>query len=95
MECKLCELLRKARESYGITATELARRLGIGRSEITRYEHGKRQISFKALVEIAEVLQANEHLFINAWLQNYLLIHGFDKYTVNLTKEESHDQPTK
>lgn len=77
-------LLRSARESHGISGAELARRLGINRSEITRYENGDRHISFKTLIVIVKVLQADEPIFISAWLQNYLLIHGFNKYEVNL-----------
>lgn len=84
-------LLRSARQSYGISGAELARMLGIDRSEITRYENGKRHISFKTLIDIMKVLQADERLFINAWLQNYLLIYGLDKYEVNLTKRGAHE----
>lgn len=49
------ELLRKAREAAGFTQREVARRLDVNQSRISRMETGNRRISAEELVQLARL----------------------------------------
>ncbi|MCY0907894.1 MAG: helix-turn-helix transcriptional regulator [Sulfobacillus thermotolerans] len=57
--------LRQEREQHGLTATELARRIGVSQVLITRVEHANAVLSEDKLSKVFEVLQ----LGANAWHQ--------------------------
>ena len=51
-----CELLRNARESMGITQTELAERLGVVQRTISSWEIGSRAPTFVQMVAAADAI---------------------------------------
>lgn len=54
------EKLKQARENKGISQAELARRIGVSRAAISRYESGERtQISTPIVLNMAKCLEVN------------------------------------
>jgi transcriptional regulator with XRE-family HTH domain len=53
------EFIRERRKFLGLTQTELARRLGISPSMVTRLESGEREPSARLLLRLLEVLRAD------------------------------------
>ena len=50
------ELLKKLRESKGVTQAQLAERLEIPQSYVSKYETGERRLDFVETAEICEAL---------------------------------------
>lgn len=85
------ENIYKARKEKGITQEELANKIGVKRSIISKYENGSVQISTSTLKKIADVLEVSPTLLIDwepienafqKWADNYCknnLIDAFDK----------------
>lgn len=53
------EFIRERRKFLGLTQTELARRLGISPSMVTRLESGEREPSARLLLRLLEALRAD------------------------------------
>ncbi len=51
------QIIKKHREQKGLTITELADRLGISRSYMSRIEKGDRKLNTDVLVKISEILE--------------------------------------
>ena len=50
------ERLRELRERKGLTQTELAKRLGVGRTTVTLWERGDNHPRIDMLVDLAKIL---------------------------------------
>ncbi|PHM74459.1 helix-turn-helix domain-containing protein [Xenorhabdus kozodoii] len=48
--------IQKKRKELGITATALAKQLGLSQQQLSRYERGTNRINITHLVKIAEIL---------------------------------------
>jgi transcriptional regulator with XRE-family HTH domain len=58
--------IRYLREQRGLTQVELARRAGIGKSQLSLYEHSKRAPSYGTLQGLLEALHFDFHDLHNA-----------------------------
>lgn len=63
---RLCTALREARESAGLTQTDLANRLGVGQSYVSKIENGDRRIEVAELVLVCRALGIDPVKFIKA-----------------------------
>ena len=72
-------LLIEARKNSQLTQVELARRLNVPQSFVSKYEIGERRIDFIEFIEIAELLNINLVDFI----KNYKKIATLDN-TLNI-----------
>ncbi|MBK1785986.1 helix-turn-helix domain-containing protein [Prauserella cavernicola] len=54
---RLCQLLRDARHDAGLTQVQVASRLGVPQSFVSKYESGERRLD---VVELRHVLEALE-----------------------------------
>lgn len=61
---KTASILRGARYKEGLTQIELAKRLKITQSDLSKMEHGKRPIGKKLAQRIAETLQVDYRIFL-------------------------------
>lgn len=68
------ESIKNIRKSKGITQKELAERIGITDSAITKYEKGDREPGWETLYKIADVLEVS--------INDLLGIEGKVKYTI-------------
>lgn len=57
--------IRLRRHNLGLTASDLAQRLGISFQQVVKYERGKNRISFSRLVDIAHALGCSVHDLIS------------------------------
>ena len=53
---QLCTLLRQLRREAGLTQVEVARRLDVPQSFVSKYESGERRLDVVELRHVAEVL---------------------------------------
>jgi transcriptional regulator with XRE-family HTH domain len=53
---KLLSLLREIRQKKGVTQVELAQKLGVPQSFVSKYESGERQLDVLELRQICEVI---------------------------------------
>jgi transcriptional regulator with XRE-family HTH domain len=51
--------MREGRLSVGLSQAELAMKLGITRSQVHKYEHGRTRVSAARLFDICEVLEVS------------------------------------
>jgi transcriptional regulator with XRE-family HTH domain len=63
---RLCTALREAREAAGLTQTDLAKRLGVGQSYVSKIENGDRRIEVAELVLVCRALDIDPVKFIKA-----------------------------
>lgn len=63
---KLIELLVEARERSGLTQSELASRLGRYQSVVAAIEGGGRRVDLVEFLEIADALEIDATLVVNA-----------------------------
>jgi len=63
---RLCTGLREARESAGLTQTDLANRLGVVQSYVSKIENGDRRIDVAELVLVCRALDLDPVQFIKA-----------------------------
>ena len=64
---KLRRLLRTIRRERGITQTELAGRLSIPQSMVSRYENGERELDFVEVEAICEAMGMSLRSFCRRW----------------------------
>jgi len=58
------KLLVEARKDVGLTQSEVAKRLNVPQSFVSKYEIGERRIDFIEFIEIAELLNIDLAVFI-------------------------------
>lgn len=63
---RLCTALREARESVGLTQTDLAKRLGVGQSYVSKIENGDRKIEVAELVLVCRALDIDPLKFFKS-----------------------------
>ena len=63
---RLCAALREAREQAGLTQTDLAKRLGVGQSYVSKIENGDRKIEVAELVLVCRALGIDPVKFIKS-----------------------------
>jgi len=51
---RLADRIKELRENYGLTRLEMAKRLGVNKSTITRYENGEMNPTIDMLIKIRE-----------------------------------------
>ncbi|CQD22338.1 anaerobic benzoate catabolism transcriptional regulator [Mycobacterium europaeum] len=56
---ELCELLRQLRVEAGLTQVDVAKRLGVPQSFISKYESGERRLDVIELRHVAEAIGTN------------------------------------
>lgn len=56
---RLCELLKSARKSAGLTQAEVARKLRTHGSYVSRYERGDRRLDVIEFLDVVETLGAD------------------------------------
>ena len=71
---KVAERLRELREDYELTRIEMAKRLGVNKSTITRYESGMMYPTIEMLVKIRETFGVTVDWLVGADT------NGIDKY---------------
>lgn len=64
-------LIRAHREAYAVSQEVLARELGITQASISNYENGKRDISFRALSDVALFFEAPLASFVEEVRREY------------------------
>lgn len=84
---KLGQAVRLSREKQGITQKELADKLEISRSMISKFEEGKRNLSQKKLNFLLDYLDELEKTPVNRVIVDYVTIHFFSLDYKTLTKE--------
>lgn len=62
----LCSLLVAARETVGLTQSDLATRLGRPQSFISKYETGERRLDVLEFLQICQALDADFHAILTA-----------------------------
>ena len=67
------KILRKAKENQGITSQELADRIKVDKSYISKVEKGERQLNKIQVIQLAELLQQNEHDWLTIWYAEKIL----------------------
>lgn len=65
----LCDLLVEARQSAGVTQSELAAKLGRPQSFVSKFEHGERRLDVIEFVEVAQALDADPARIIKKLLR--------------------------
>jgi transcriptional regulator with XRE-family HTH domain len=61
--------LRNLRQEQGLTQAQLAERLGLPQSYVSKYETGERRLDFVETIFICEALEIPVKDFIDAFLQ--------------------------
>lgn len=61
---RTASILRGARHKEGLTQIELAKKLKITQSDLSKMEHGKRPIGKKLAQRIAEILEIDYRIFL-------------------------------
>lgn len=64
---KLRHLLRTLREERGVTQVELATRLGVPQSVVSKYEAGDRQVDFVEVEAICDALGVSLRTLLRRW----------------------------
>ncbi|QOV23983.1 helix-turn-helix domain-containing protein [Anabaenopsis elenkinii] len=63
------QLLIKARQSAGLTQSQLSSKLSRPQSYVSKYERGERRLDLIEFLEIAEALQVEPETFIKTLLE--------------------------
>ena len=58
----------KARKSAGLTQMQLAQRLAVPQSFVSKYERGERRLDFTEFVEISEIIGLDLVVFISEYM---------------------------
>lgn len=66
----LRELLKVCRESKGLSQVQLARKLKVPQSYISKYETGERRLDFVETLEICTALEIDPAAFIQEFLSH-------------------------
>lgn len=61
---KLFLLLKEMRQKHGVTQVELAERLGVPQSFVSKYESGERQLDILELRQICQLLGISFDIFV-------------------------------
>ncbi len=61
---KLSRLLRAIRRERGVTQVQLAERVGLPQSIISRYENGERLVFFQEVVSVCQALGVSMRTFV-------------------------------
>jgi transposase len=61
-----CELMIEARKQQGLTQAELAARLGIPQTQVSKYELGERRLDVREFLRTTHFLQVDPHSMIRA-----------------------------
>jgi transcriptional regulator with XRE-family HTH domain len=61
-------LLIKARKNAGFTQMQLAQRLAVPQSFVSKYERGERRLDFTEFVEISEIIGLDVVVFISEYM---------------------------
>lgn len=64
------KLLIKAREQAQLTQSQVAQRLGVPQSYVSKYERGERRLDFTEFLELADILAINPTEFIEHYRNN-------------------------
>lgn len=56
---RLCKLLQKIRSDVGLTQREVAKKLGVGQSVVSKYESGERRLDLIELEQVANALNTS------------------------------------
>ena len=67
-QLKLRRLLRAIRRERGVTQVELAERLGLPQSVISKYENGERQLGFVEVLDVVQAVGMRPGTFFRRWL---------------------------
>ncbi|KAA9160874.1 helix-turn-helix transcriptional regulator [Amycolatopsis acidicola] len=67
---RVCELLRELRHEAGLTQVQVAERLGVPQSFVSKYESGQRRLDIIELEHITEVLGFNIARFLDLMRKN-------------------------
>ncbi len=65
---KLRRLLRTIRRERGITQVQLAERLDVPQSVISKYETGERQLGFVEVLDVVQAVGMRPGTFFRRWL---------------------------
>lgn len=84
---ELGQAVRLSREKQRLTQKELADRIGISRSMISKFEEGKRNLSQEKLDYLLDYLDELEKTPVNRVIVDYVTIHFFSLDYKTLTKE--------
>ena len=58
----------KVRKSAGLTQMQLAQRLAVPQSFVSKYERGERRLDFTEFVEISEIIGLDLVVFISEYM---------------------------
>jgi transposase len=61
-----CELMIEARKQQGLTQAELASRLGIPQTQVSKYELGERRLDVREFLRTTHFLQVDPHSMVRA-----------------------------
>jgi transcriptional regulator with XRE-family HTH domain len=86
--------LRKARESKGLTQSELAEKSGMKPSAISHFESGRRRPSFDNLKKLADALNVNIDFLLDREPKSGVVGPNADKLFRNFEKLSDQDQET-
>lgn len=64
---RLVALLRELRQEAGLTQTELAERLGVNQTFVSKYELGERRLDLVQLTEVCRALGQPVGLVVQRW----------------------------
>lgn len=67
---KLRRLLRRIRRERGVTQVQLAERLGLPQSVISKYENGERQLGFVEVLVVVQAVGMRPGTFFRRWLSS-------------------------
>lgn len=74
---ELGQTVRLSREKQGLSQKELAGRIGISRSMVSKFEEGKRNLSQEKLDFLLDYLDEFEKTPVNRVIVDYVTIHCF------------------
>ncbi len=64
-QAALARILRKVREDAGLTQSEVASRLGVQQSFVSKYESGERRLDLLELRQVCRALNSSLATFVN------------------------------
>lgn len=66
---RLCALLRQMREQAGLTQVQIAERLRVPQSFVSKYESGERRLDVIELAHVATAMGTTLAAIVEAWEQ--------------------------
>lgn len=70
---RLCDLLSQLRKEAGVTQAQLAKRLGVPQSHVSKYEHGIRRLDMIEVRQVIDALDVKPGAFLKrldpSWLE--------------------------